>query len=87
MPFETLSNTKSRHILGRSLNIMDREETMLFAADKEQATTLRLLQKQAQVYHELCLVVRAIDALDNWRKIENEYTWQVPPQSLVSRGR
>lgn len=74
MPFEALSNSKSRHILGRAMNVMDREEAMLFPADHEQATTLRVLQKQGQLYYELCLLVRAIDALDNWRKVENEYT-------------
>ncbi|GAB7350888.1 hypothetical protein MBLNU459_g1404t1 [Dothideomycetes sp. NU459] len=86
MPFEVLSGTKSRQILGRSLNVMDRDEAMLFLANREQASTLRLLQKQAQVYYELCLLVRSLNALESWRQVEDEFTRRVPrPSSLPTK--
>lgn len=70
LAFESISATKSRNVFGKAINVMDREESHLLQSNSEQAATLRLMQKQSQAYYELTLLVRAIDALENWRQIE-----------------
>ena len=54
---------------------MDREETTtILSQQPENAVKLRSLQKQSRGYFELNILVKAINALDNWRKVEHEYT-------------
>lgn len=52
---------------------MDREETAVLPQDNENAAKLRCLQKQSRGYYELSLLIKSIDALDNWRTVEHEY--------------
>ena len=53
---------------------MDREEINPIPKQGEQGAKLRHLQKQSQGYYELSLLVKAVDALDQWRRVEHEYT-------------
>lgn len=73
--FESLSAAKTLPIFKKSINVMDREETTtMLSQQPENAVKLRSLQKQSRGYFELNILVKAINALDNWRKVEHEYT-------------
>ncbi|KAL1306728.1 hypothetical protein AAFC00_005393 [Neodothiora populina] len=86
LPFESLSATKSRSVLGRAVNVMDREDILSFQDDAGAAATLRVLQRQSQAYYELTILVRAIAALENWRRMEHEHMSKIPqPTSAPSK--
>ena len=73
--FESLSAAKTLTIFKKSINVMDREETTtMLSQQPENAAKLRSLQKQSRSYFELNVLVKAIDALNNWRNVEHEYT-------------
>lgn len=65
---------------------MDREETAVLPQDLDHISKLRILQRQCRGYYELSLLVKAVDALDNWRKVEHEHATKVPrPTSLPAK--
>ncbi|THY76926.1 hypothetical protein D6C86_02267 [Aureobasidium pullulans] len=86
LSFDMLCGAKSRSILGTSVNVMDREETSLLLQDVEHVAKLRVLQKQCRGYYELSLLVKAVDALNVWRRVEHDYATKVPrPSSLPAK--
>jgi nuclear pore complex protein Nup107 len=84
LSFELLCTSKSRSILGTSVNVMDREEAALLPQDVEHAAKLRVLQKQCRGYYELSLLVKAVDALNAWRIVEHDYATYVPVCLLIT---
>jgi len=83
LSFDMLCGAKSRSILGTSVNVMDREETSLLLQDVEHVAKLRVLQKQCRGYYELSLLVKAVDALNVWRRVEHDYATLVSMNSLT----
>lgn len=83
LSFDMLCGAKSRSILGTSVNVMDREETSLLPQDVEHVAKLRVLQKQCRGYYELSLLVKAVDALNVWRRVEHDYATLVSMNSLT----
>ena len=83
LSFDMLCGAKSRSILGTSVNVMDREETSLLLQDVEHVAKLRVLQKQCRGYYELSLLVKAVDALNVWRRVEHDYATLVSMNPLT----
>lgn len=80
LQFEQLSITKSHSVLGKAINVMDPDVVHLLPRDDEHAMQVQLLQRQSQSYYELSLLVRAVQALEKWRRTEDEYVRCVSPR-------
>lgn len=83
LDFEQLSISKSGVILGRAINIMDPDSADLVSTIHNQERQVRVMQKECQAYHDMTLLVRAIEALDHWRKVEHDFANKVPRPTSV----
>jgi len=51
---------------------MDQDEAASLEGDDQQAI-LRVLKQKSQSYYDLTILLRAIEALESWRNMEQEY--------------
>ena len=72
VPFEQLSISKTRAIFEKGVNVMDQDEAASLEGDDQQAI-LRVLKQKSQSYYDLTILLRAIEALESWRNMEQEY--------------
>lgn len=72
---------KSYQELGISINLMD--DSLSYPADEDEAITWQVMQRQSRSYYELELLVRAIEKLSLWVKVERPYVSKRPTPSPI----
>lgn len=82
--FDELSQSKSIAILGHPINVMNLEQNTVLTDEK--LLVLQAMQDEAQVYYDIAALIDAINALENWRSIEDEFVHKLPkPASVPSK--
>ncbi|KAF2152882.1 hypothetical protein K461DRAFT_277642 [Myriangium duriaei CBS 260.36] len=81
--FDQLSRSKSTNILGRPINVMNAEQVGSVATTQEKLYEVQIMQKEAQVYYDVTMLISAIAALDTWRMVEFEYVHKLPKPASV----
>lgn len=87
LDFVQLSTAKSSAILGRAINVMDADQTGLVAAGSDKkARQVQVLQRESQAYCDFSIIIHAIRAINDWRKVEHEFASKTPrPSSVPAR--
>jgi len=81
LQFEQLSLSKSKSIIGHSVNIMDNAHISSLNPSEATILKVRIMQKQSQAYFDMSLLTRAVSSLFTWRHVEHEYATKVPRPS------
>ena len=74
-PYDAMSILKSEPVLGKSVNVMDKD-TLGPVATPELTTKLEMLKRQSRTCYELEQLVRAVESLSVWADLERAYTTQ-----------
>ncbi|PSK37387.1 hypothetical protein B9Z65_2129 [Elsinoe australis] len=90
LQFEQLSLSKSPSLLARAVNVMNPDHAALVfnGGTPDHARKLQIMQREAQSYYDMTLLVRAVQSLLTWRKVEHEFATRVPrPASTPAKVR
>lgn len=73
-PFQSISEHKTVEILGKVVNIMDKNSPLQPPPGTQEAMQLDVLRRQSRTYYELEQLVLAILALADWVSVERAYS-------------
>ena len=82
-PYEEVSLRKSYEEIGRSINLMETNESG--PSDEQEAIRWDIMKRQSRTYYELEQLIGAVETLSTWRIEENKYVNKSPkPNSVPS---
>lgn len=73
-PFQSISEHKTVEVLGKVVNIMDKNSPIQPPPGTQEAMQLDVLRQQSRTYYELEQLVLAILALADWVSVERAYS-------------
>ncbi|KAI7347192.1 hypothetical protein KC320_g7399 [Hortaea werneckii] len=73
-PFQSISEHKTVEVLGKVVNIMDKNSPIQPPPGTQEAVQLDVLRRQSRTYYELEQLVLAILALADWVSVERAYS-------------
>lgn len=73
MQYSEVSLSKTQHVLGHALDVMDPLKAAAYAVDDDRALQIQVLQAQSKAYYDMSQLVHAIEKLVTWRHVEYEH--------------